>query len=162
MSLFFPSSFLTVPALFPSLQRQTIQVWRPTPAHELPAVSLPRSRPLLSLWCDCWLPSRWALSRRRGLLWQLHAQHCWYITAPKLITARILVSMFCFFCLLFQSTLVLPCKGLSRDKCCKLALATSTVTPVWVHSSWLSLPNQLQWCNNNDNNNKNSHTNSQV
>lgn len=37
-----------------------------------------------------------------------------------------------------------------------------TVTPVWVHSSWLSLPNQQQWCNNNDNNNKNSHTNSEV
>lgn len=65
----------SVPALCSPLQWQAIQVRWPAPAYELPSLSVSRPRPLVSLWCDSWWPTRWALSRRRRHLWQLQQQH---------------------------------------------------------------------------------------
>lgn len=65
----------SVPALCTPLQWQAIQVRWPAPAYELPSLPVSRPRPLVSLWCDSWWPTRWALSRRRRHLWQLQQQH---------------------------------------------------------------------------------------
>lgn len=64
-----------MPALCSPLQWQAIQVRWPAPAYELPALPVPRPRPLVSLRCDSRWPTRWALSRRRRHLWQLQQQH---------------------------------------------------------------------------------------